>query len=132
MTQMDVFSRMQRAIVSEDRTYAPLPPVGGSCTGRDTSWWFPSFGMNKVQLDKQKEAIKICVECPIRGKCLEYAMRWEAFGIWGGFTERQRDVIRKRFRVTQRRNSLAHSKAREDYSFSLTTEDQSWLSKNGF
>lgn len=38
-----------------------------------------------------REAKQVCLGCPVRSECLEYAMdRGERFGIWGGKSERER------------------------------------------
>ena len=132
MTDVDVYSRTQRAIAYENRNTAPFPPEGGICSGHDTSWWFPTFGMNKDQLEKQKKAIEICQTCPVRKKCLEYSIQWEAFGIWGGFTERQRDAIRRRFNIRHNRVGLANSRATNTYNQIVNREEQNWLIQNGF
>lgn len=37
----------------------------------------------------------LCAECAVRVQCLDYALRFEErFGIWGGLSERQRNMIR--------------------------------------
>jgi hypothetical protein len=59
-------------------------------------------------------------------------MEWEAFGIWGGFTERQRDSIRKRWNIQQRRTGLANSRMKGGYDFTIKTADRKWLEQNGF
>lgn len=115
-----------------DRTTAPLPPRGGECEGKDTSWWFPGFGANKAERINNDHAIRMCRQCPVRLNCLQYALEWEAFGIWGGFTERQRDFIRKRKGILQQRKSLANSRADRSYDRSFTNDDKRWLIKNGY
>ncbi len=41
------------------------------------------------------EAIKVCLECPVRDECLVHAVvNYETFGVWGGTSERQRRWIR--------------------------------------
>lgn len=40
---------------------------------------------------RESIAIAICVSCPVRGECLDYALRTnENLGVWGGLTEDQR------------------------------------------
>jgi WhiB family redox-sensing transcriptional regulator len=44
----------------------------------------------------EREAKAICLECPYRGRCLQYALENpELQGIWGGTTEYQRKALRK-------------------------------------
>ena len=46
-------------------------------------------------------AIALCIACPVRAECLEYAMRnWTdgaGEGVWGGFVAAERRVIRRRW-----------------------------------
>jgi WhiB family transcriptional regulator, redox-sensing transcriptional regulator len=52
--------------------------------------FFPERGQSS------KAARALCSECPVQAECLEYALeRREAFGVWGGTTERDRRKIRK-------------------------------------
>ncbi len=44
------------------------------------------------------QAKRICNRCPVRRQCLEVALRNdEAFGIWGGLTERERRDLKRRY-----------------------------------
>ena len=36
---------------------------------------------------------RLCFACPIWRNCLEYAIRNEDYGIWGGLTTRERDAL---------------------------------------
>lgn len=47
-------------------------------------------------------AKSLCNECPIREQCLEYAIKWETQGIWGGVASRDRQ------RMRQQLKSLGH------------------------
>ncbi len=38
----------------------------------------------------------ICSGCSVRQQCLEWAVRHEAHGLWGGMTPRERMLIRKK------------------------------------
>jgi hypothetical protein len=42
----------------------------------------------------EKEAKAICAECPYKIACLEYAIKYNELGIWGGTTENQRKNMR--------------------------------------
>jgi hypothetical protein len=76
------------------------PPKDGSCKGQDVSTWFPTVerSMTRVELieyrAKTKKAIDICESCKVRVECLEYSLRHEPFGIWGGRTETERALLR--------------------------------------
>ena len=76
------------------------PPRGGRCVGEETKMWFPRIDKGdkgryrKTQEDIAK-AIKICTGCSVNFDCLEYSLRHEPWGIWGGKTELERSKIRK-------------------------------------
>lgn len=60
-----------------------------ACRGVDPELFFPDRG-GPVDLAKQ-----ICAGCPVAVDCLDQAIRnREAFGIWGGMSERQRRKVR--------------------------------------
>ena len=77
-----------------------LPPINGLCKGHDVNKWFPMIvaDMSKEELkavqDNSAEAKSICFKCEIQEECLEYALRSEPLGIWGGKTEAERAYIR--------------------------------------
>lgn len=122
------------SVMVEERLGAPMPPSGGSCSSMDTEWWFPKKAANKQDLENQREAVGICRKCPIRKECLEYALLWEAFGIWGGLTEKQREAVRrvtgKKANVALLRNGLARNAPGID--MLIEHKDMVFLKKNGF
>ena len=60
-------------------------------------------GVERMQIwtryDYEKEAKAICAECPYKARCLEFAVNNHEQGIWGGTTERQRNVLRKSYKM---------------------------------
>jgi WhiB family redox-sensing transcriptional regulator len=70
----------------------------GLCRGEPTDWWFPVV-TDKETIANARAAIQICKQCPIIKQCLNYALRNEGFGIWGGMTEREREVERRRQKI---------------------------------
>lgn len=51
-------------------------------------------------------AQKICAQCPVIEPCREWALtHGEAFGVWGGLSEQERQRIFKRRRQTARPES---------------------------
>lgn len=89
-----------------------LPPSNGLCKGHDVNKWFPMIvaeltkeELKKVQQDSE-EAKSICSRCEVQEQCLEYALRNEPLGIWGGKTEAERAFIRSE------RNILVSREAR--------------------
>ena len=70
-----------------------LPPwmKRGACVGaRDPDVWFPEKG------GSPEPARAICARCPVRDKCLVWALEHEDYGIWGGTTEKERRAIKRR------------------------------------
>lgn len=65
-----------------------------ACDGHDTELWFPVGSGEADPL-----AAAICGLCPVRGRCLEFALahpRQTAGGVWGGLTEDERTAERRR------------------------------------
>jgi hypothetical protein len=65
--------------------------VDALCQQVDPDIFFPSKGV------QPKSATGTCGLCDVRGKCLEYALKFDPQddqGVWGGTTERERKVIR--------------------------------------
>jgi len=55
------------------------------CAQTDPDAFYPEKG------GSTREAKQVCLGCPVRSECLEYALdRVERFGIWGGKSERER------------------------------------------
>ena len=38
-------------------------------------------------------AKKVCMVCPVRQQCLEFALEHKAIGVWGGTTDEERRAI---------------------------------------
>lgn len=63
----------------------------GNCLGVDPDLFFPERGAST------REAKEVCRGCVVRKDCLEYALvGGEKFGIWGGLSERERKLLRRR------------------------------------
>lgn len=61
------------------------------CATVDGDAWFPELGENG------RAAKRICAGCPVADACLAYALPIEGLaGIWGGMSERERMVERRR------------------------------------
>jgi WhiB family redox-sensing transcriptional regulator len=53
------------------------------CTQTDPEIFYPEQGQTN------KDAKRICAQCPIRARCLEVALaNGERFGIWGGLSDK--------------------------------------------
>lgn len=60
------------------------------CAQIDPELWFPDKG------GSTREAKKVCLGCPSRLECLQYALDHdERFGIWGGLSERERRRLKR-------------------------------------
>ena len=67
-----------------------------ACRGEDSGLFFaPNYFERKEQKDAREDRARaICVRCPVRGDCLEYALRIrEPHGIWGGLNELERRTL---------------------------------------
>jgi len=78
------------------RSTATHAPRGGACEGKPTEWWFPEIERDMKNHERTNvaniadHAKQICKGCPVVWDCLQYSLRYEPFGIWGGFDERER------------------------------------------
>ncbi len=73
-----------------------------ACRGEDSVYFFaPSYFERRSEKNAREAVAKaICVRCPVRVECLEYALGIrENHGIWGGLNEMERRaVLRQRAR----------------------------------
>lgn len=62
-----------------------------ACLPHDPKLFFPDCTAGPA-IDRAKQ---ICAECPVRARCLDWALSHSAaFGIWGGRTEAERYAMR--------------------------------------
>jgi WhiB family redox-sensing transcriptional regulator len=60
------------------------------CAQTDPEAFFPEKG------GSTREAKRVCKNCEVRRQCLEYALKNdERYGIWGGYSERDRRKMRR-------------------------------------
>ena len=66
-----------------------------NCRNADSDLFFLDPMMRgKEKRNKEQEAKKICKGCPVVQQCLNHALSIpEFFGVWGGMTADQRNVI---------------------------------------
>jgi len=70
--------------------------INGNCRGLDTELFFaPENSSNFLQAN-YKVIKKICDSCDVQQQCLEYALRNDVEGIWGGKYHSERKRIRKK------------------------------------
>jgi WhiB family redox-sensing transcriptional regulator len=56
------------------------------CAQIDPVLWFPLLGATSFA------AKRICLTCPVRTDCLEWALATrQAYGVWGGLSTKERD-----------------------------------------
>ncbi|MFD3586973.1 WhiB family transcriptional regulator [Streptomyces sp. NPDC058683] len=68
----------------------------GACVRNDPDLFFPigNGGLTHIQI---AEAKAVCRRCPVMDQCLAWAMNVEQVeGIWGGKTEGERRLMRRR------------------------------------
>lgn len=66
------------------------------CRDTDPELFFPigTTGMALVQIERAKQ---VCGECEARDDCLDFALSTnQDSGVWGGLSEEERRVIRRR------------------------------------
>lgn len=68
----------------------------GLCRATDSAVFFapPHFEHKPEREAREAKAKAICVECPVRTQCLEWALAIrEPHGVWGGLSETERRQI---------------------------------------
>jgi WhiB family redox-sensing transcriptional regulator len=61
------------------------------CAQTDPEAFFPEKG------GSTRPAKSVCLACPVRAECLEYALdNDERFGVWGGLSEQERRRLQHR------------------------------------
>lgn len=72
----------------------------GACRKADPSVFFHPEGERGPTRDARDRAAKtVCATCPVRQQCAEHALSVrEPYGVWGGMTEDEREVIYARSR----------------------------------
>lgn len=62
-------------------------------TGEDLFFHSDEPGGNASRVKKAKA---ICATCPVKQKCLRYAVDNDLLGVWGGTTDSERKKLRKK------------------------------------
>lgn len=80
------------------------------CSQVDPDMFFPdSETMENPEQARRvaRDAVKVCSGCPYMQECFLWAIQNEQIGVWGGTTERQRNLIKRdpiRARLGRSRN----------------------------
>ncbi len=71
------------------------------CATTDPEIFFPEKGAKGQSLYIVNAARRICNTCPYKEPCLEWAVVHDEMGIWGGTTQKERRVHRRKLKVTK-------------------------------
>lgn len=62
-----------------------------ACRGLDSELFYAESGAAVLR------AKATCNACDVRARCLEWAVKREEFGVWGGTTARERAALRREY-----------------------------------
>lgn len=65
-----------------------------NCIGTDPNSFF-----SEVHVAVPKVVKRVCANCEVQAECLDWALRHEANGYWGGTSEHERQQLRKKLRI---------------------------------
>ena len=70
----------------------------GVCRGVDSSIFFhPDGERGRARLARETRAKAMCRRCPVIAQCRAHALAvGESYGIWGGLSESERELLLKR------------------------------------
>ena len=68
--------------------------VNAACKGMSVEEFYPTRGEII-----SKELAALCETCPVKGDCLNHALKHEHYGFWAGTSEKQRIDIRKKLNI---------------------------------
>lgn len=73
-----------------------------SCKGVDVTVFYPAFPRGNWHNGQKQEmsAKLICQECVVKKGCLEYSLRFEPLGVWGGKSEMEREILRRKHNIS--------------------------------
>jgi WhiB family redox-sensing transcriptional regulator len=71
-----------------------------ACKGMEAEEFFPARGTYSTQT----LAMRACASCEVKEPCLEFALKFNEPGVWGGTSSRQRRQIRKERRAERIEN----------------------------
>lgn len=83
-----------------------------ACRGVDISLFYPDS--RSMRYKPKIRALEFCKKCEVIRGCLDYALRFEPLGIWGGTNEVEREVLRRQEKINlplERSQSVAVRRA---------------------
>lgn len=79
-----------------------------SCAGVGVDLFYRNdadlYGKESLSILELNQIKSICMSCPCLSECAEWGVSRERWGIWGGMTPKERELIRRR----RRRNLTGH------------------------
>jgi len=73
--------------------------MNGNCAGSDTELFFEPENSHNYLRNNYKLIQKICGTCPVQQECLDYALRHDVEGIWGGKYHSERRKLRRKLGI---------------------------------
>src|SRR3954468_23483912 len=72
--------------------------IRGACRGMDSAAFFhPEGERGPARSGREAQAKQICASCPVLAQCRAHSLAvHEPYGVWGGLSEFERDVIVRR------------------------------------
>ena len=69
----------------------------GLCRGVDSSMFFhPDGERGRARMQREQRAKEMCRRCPVIEQCRSHALEvGEPYGVWGGLSESERDLLLK-------------------------------------
>jgi WhiB family transcriptional regulator, redox-sensing transcriptional regulator len=78
-----------------------------ACRDSRTDLFFP-VGVTGPAIPHIAAAKAVCRQCPVSAECLEFAITTnQEFGVWGGTSEEERRVLRRKWRAAKRTGERA-------------------------
>jgi len=71
-----------------------------ACATTDPEIFFPEKGAKGQSQYIIGAARRMCAGCPYKEPCLAWAVEHDEMGIWGGTTQKERRVHRRKLKVT--------------------------------
>ncbi len=68
--------------------------IAAQCRGRDDLFFHPPGEREPLRGEREAAAKSVCARCPVRRECLAHALESaEPYGVWGGLSETEREVL---------------------------------------
>jgi len=92
--------------------YALMPVFeGAKCKDIDNpDWFFDDVLKNRYGVEYAPEQVKFCSDCPVKLKCLDYALRVDVRGVWGGTTHYERKKMRRQLGIVAEQVGVTNSR----------------------